>query len=150
MKYLMIVFALAIFGCASTQKSDENLHRNNNPMAADTTGVQSMDTIRISNDELGYEIIILDVGFNAWLATQRPMWYYYQPTLEVRNQFYVVEWNNRVNQPFRYDPNLYQFPIDYRADIDYGMEVNYMLYMYFQFFQQRYNQNLGFGRGQRF
>ena len=32
-----------------------------------------------------------------------------------------------------------QSAIDY-DHIDYGMEVNYLLYMYFQFFQDKYKQ----------
>ena len=47
------------------------------------------DTIRIQNEELEYEILILEVGFEAWLATQRPMGYYTQSTLENKNKFYV-------------------------------------------------------------
>ncbi|MGO2102488.1 MAG: DUF6146 family protein, partial [Psychroflexus halocasei] len=32
--------------------------------------------------------------------------------------------------------------IDYQPHIDYGYEVNYMLYHYFLFFEQKYNQKL--------
>ena len=34
------------------------------------------DTIRIANDSLQYEIIIIEPGFNAWLTTQKPRNYY--------------------------------------------------------------------------
>ncbi len=100
------------------------------------------DTIRIENKELEYEIIIIDIGFESWLVTQKPIWYYSNSSLRIKNNFYVTEWNIRVNQPFVYDPHLYELPIDYSPHIDYGKEVNYKLYMYFQFFQQKYKQKL--------
>ena len=103
---------------------------------------QSQDTIRIANEELEYEIIILEVGFENWLVTQKPMWYYSQQLLENRNVFLVSEWNRRVATPLRHNPNLYIQLINYEAHIDYGLEVNYLLYMYFKFFEQKYNQRL--------
>ena len=45
------------------------------------------DTIRISNEELEYEIIIFDPGFNAWLRSNaRPRGYCSQSYLETRNR----------------------------------------------------------------
>ena len=100
------------------------------------------DTIRIENEALEYEIIILEVGFEAWLATQKPMDYYTQTTLENKNKFYVSEWNRRASLPSSFSPLLYNQQIWYQFNIDYGMEVNYMLFMYFQFFQKKYKQRL--------
>ena len=104
--------------------------------------IAEIDTIRIQNEELEYEVLIIDVGFDAWLATQRPMGYYTQSTLENKNKFYVSEWNRRVNSPLEYGPLLYSQPIYYQYHIDYGMEVNYLLFMYFEFFQKKYKQRL--------
>ncbi|HBI00377.1 MAG TPA: DUF6146 family protein [Flavobacterium sp.] len=102
------------------------------------------DTVRIANDELEYEIIIIEPGFNFWLASRAmPRNYYSQSYLEARNQFWVTEYNNRVLQPMRFDQNLYQMQIDYRSGIDYGYEVNYMLFNYLVYFQQTYKQQLG-------
>lgn len=101
-----------------------------------------VDTIRIENKELDYEIIILEVGFEPWLATQRPMWYYTQSLLENRNKYYVLEWNRRAGFPNQFNPLLYNQPINYQMNIDYGKEVNYLLFMYFEFFQQKYKQRL--------
>ena len=101
------------------------------------------DTVRIANDDVEYEIIIIEPGFNSWLlSTARPEGYYSQSYLESRNWQFVVEWNNRVMQPLRYDPNLYQLRIDYDPAVDYGYEVNYKLYNYFIYFQLTYNQRL--------
>ncbi|MCP4974671.1 MAG: hypothetical protein GY931_00795 [Maribacter sp.] len=105
---------------------------------------QEGDTITIANTETEYEIIIIEPGFNFWLQSiAKPEGYYSQSYLENRNNLYVIEWNQRVLQPMRFDPNLYQLRIDYSADIDYGYEVNYKLHNYFIYFQRKYNQRLG-------
>ncbi|MFL9831570.1 DUF6146 family protein [Flavobacterium sp. ARAG 55.4] len=104
------------------------------------------DTVRIANDSLEYEVIIIDPGFNTWLASRAyPRWYYTQEYLETKNQIYVNEWNNRVLQPQRYNPNLYEMTINYDPNIDYGYEVNYLIYNYMVYFQNNYHQRL-FGR----
>jgi hypothetical protein len=100
------------------------------------------DTIRIANDSLEYEIVIIEPGFNAWLASQRPRGYYGLNYLDQRNKFYVTIYNMRVNDPMSFDPNLYPFRINYEMDVDYGYEVNYLLYHYFLFFEEKYNQRL--------
>ena len=102
------------------------------------------DTVSIASDKTEYEIIIIEPGFNIWLASiAKPEGYYPQSFLENRNQIMVLEWNQRVLQPSRYNPNLYEMQIDYSRQIDYGYEVNYKLYNYFIYFQRKYNQRLG-------
>lgn len=104
----------------------------------------AQDTIRIANDSLEYEILIIEPGFNSWLAsTAKPEGYYSQEYLENRNRIYVSEWNQRIMQPQRYNSNLYELQIDYQPTIDYGYEVNYQLYNYFIYFQLTYKQRLG-------
>lgn len=100
------------------------------------------DTIRIENDELEYEIIIIDSGFDSWMLTQNPMTFYSEGFLKNRNLFYVTEWNRRVSLPGVYNPNLYNQIISYNPSTDYGLELNYKLFMYFEFFQQKYRQKL--------
>ncbi len=105
---------------------------------------QKGDTVRIASDSTEYEIIIIDPGFNFWLASiARPEGYYSQTFLENRNQILVINWNQRALQPLRYGNNLYELQIDYSPTIDYGYEVNYKLYNYFVYFQRKYNQRLG-------
>ena len=104
--------------------------------------VQKQDTIRIANDSLEYEIIIIEVGFDSWLVTQRPKEFFSESFLETRNRFYVQTYNQRVLEPQRYDPNLYFQQINYEPNIHYGLDVNYLLYMYFEYFQKKYKQNL--------
>jgi len=100
------------------------------------------DTIRIANDSLEYEIIIFEPGFNSWLVTQKPRGYYNLNYLEQRNRIFVINYNQRVLNPFQYDPNLYPQQINYEYNVDYGYEVNYLLYFYFVYFQQEYGQKL--------
>lgn len=105
--------------------------------------VEKQDTIVIENDSLDYRIVIIDVGFNGWLATQQPRGYFTQRYMELKNMQYVMEYNLRVTNPMGYDQTLYPFRIDYNFETDYGYEVNYLLYHYFLFFEQKYNQKLG-------
>lgn len=136
MKNLLLIFLviISIYSWNTSQKAvdDKSIVKTN----------ESIDTIRIENNELEYEIIIIEIGFEAWLVTQRPMSYYSNNTLAIRNKFNVVSWNQRVLEPSRYDPLLYEQQIDYDPHIDYGIEVNYKLFMYFKYFQIRYNQKL--------
>ena len=93
----IIVLGVFIYSCSTTK--DRNLLATNDS--------QMSDTLRIANDSLEYEIIIIEPGFNAWLLTQRPRGYYSENFLETRNNLFVIEYNQRVQQPLRFDPNLY-------------------------------------------
>ena len=113
----------------------------------DLSLAQPGDTITISSDKTEYDIIIIEPGFNTWLQTvAKPEGFYTQQYLENKNVMYVSAWNNRALQPQRYNPNLYELQIDYQSNIDYGYDVNYKLYNYFVYFQNRYKQNLLGGR----
>jgi len=132
---VIVLFLIGSFlACESSKKSIEKSNISEN--------ASEVDTIKIENKELEYEIIIIENGFESWLATQRSKDYYTQQTLESKNKFYVMEWNRRVMSPNRYNPDLYTMLIDYDHTVDYGMEVNYLLYMYFEFFQIKYRQRL--------
>lgn len=107
-----------------------------------TSPPSKSDTVRIANDEIEYEVIIIDGGFNSWLAsTARPRGYYSESFLENRNDLYVREWNSRVMQPHRYG-NLYEMQIDYDRRTKYGYEVNYLIYNYLTYFQIKNKQQL--------
>ena len=135
MKNVVAAFVILSLICCCSQKKSV-VGDNSSEVAL------AKDTIRIANDSLEYEVIIIEPGFNAWLTTQKPRNYYSLIYLENRNIRFVTEWNNRVAQPYRYDPTLYEMRIDYFTHIHYGYEVNYLLYHYFLFFQSRYKQRL--------
>ncbi|MFA9188525.1 DUF6146 family protein [Flavobacterium sp. FBOR7N2.3] len=111
-----------------------------------TLNSTSSDTIKIVNEEVEYEVIIIDPGFSTWLNSMaHPRGFYTQSYLETKNQFYINEWNNRFLQPQRFSRDLYEMSIDYNPNINYGYEVNYLIYNYMIYFQNNYRQRL-FGR----
>ena len=127
-----------ILSCGTSKTTVAQKSKSEKEMAAAVS-----DTVTIANEELEYEIIIIEPGFNVWLQSRaRPQGYYSQSFLENRNRLFVLEWNARVLQPQRFNPNLYQLQIDYQPNIDYGYEVNYLLYYYFVYFQMTYGQQL--------
>lgn len=132
MKELFYYFIIALFiiGCSSTSKTTVN-NKVELPEGA----------VRIANDSLEYEIIIFDIGFDYYLnAIAKPDWYYSQSYLEVKNKFYVIEWNIRARDPLNYNPNIYENIINYDFNIDYGLEVNYKLFNYFKFVEYKYKE----------
>lgn len=132
--YIVVLIFISLIACKGSKKA---ITSDKKPLL-----IQN-DTIRISNEELKYEVIIIDIGFNAWLNSRAfPRNYHTQSFLENKNLMYIREWNNRVLQPQLYDPNLYEMSIDYDPNINYGYEVNYLIYNYMIFFQNTYKQNL--------
>ncbi len=137
MKKLFFIglFLTLLIGCSTSNKGNIS-----NPKTINT---KESDTIKIANEELEYEVIIIEPGFNSWLAsTARPRGYYSENYLEARNKLFVQEWNSRVMQPQLYNPSLYEIQINYDRYIHYGYEVNYLIYNYFIFFQLNYKQQL--------
>ncbi len=137
MKRFLLILLICIFAysCNTSKKLTDT--------SSETINSSAQDTVRIANDELEYEIIIFEPGFSIWAeTTARQRGYYDQPYLETRNRIIVREWNSRVLQPQRFDTNLYEMQINYDSNIDYGYEVNYMLYNYFVYFQLKYKERL--------
>lgn len=130
-----LVLGLLIYSCSSTK---ERTMSPSDEMAQNDT---VSDTVRIANDSLEYEIIIIDPGYSYFLnAVARPEGYHSQSYLENKNRFLVSDYNQRVREPFRYNPDIYAQEINYDPNIDYGYEVNYKLYNYFVYLSQKYNQ----------
>ncbi len=129
----ILVISLVLFSCNSgktTIKSD-SYSKNQSTKT---------DTIRIANDELEYEILIIEIGFDSWLETQPPMGHHGLSFLESKNRMFVLEYNNRVFKDRT--RKLYEAEINYDSTVSYGLEVNYLLYNYFKYFQQKYKQKL--------
>tara|TARA_R110002096_G_scaffold300502_5_gene495185 strand:- start:14 stop:424 length:411 start_codon:yes stop_codon:yes gene_type:complete len=125
----LITFILLVVGCGSY------------PTKNNTTAKE--EPVVIANEALQYEIIIIDIGFNLYLNTiAKPMSYYSISYLENKNRLYVFTWNNRYRNPQQFDSNIYENYIDYDANTKYGLEVNYKLYWYFKFAEQKYKMKL--------
>lgn len=135
-----LIFFISIIALIISCKSkplDNSLNTQAN------TKVIKGDTVKIANEEVEYEVIIIDGGFTNWLnSTALPRNFYSLSYLENKNQFWTQEWNNRVMQPHRYDSNLYEMQINYDSNIRYGYEVNYLIYNYLIYFQNNYKQKL--------
>jgi hypothetical protein len=137
-KFLFILLTFLFLMHCNSSKNVKSITQK------ETGNATKNDTIRIANDSLEYEVIIIDIGFNSWMLTNaRPRKFYSQEYLEARNSIWVNEWNNRAIQPSRFNGDLYQMQIDYRSDINYGYEVNYMLFHYLTYFQIVNRQRLG-------
>jgi hypothetical protein len=100
----------------------------------------AVKTDTVSMDSLEYSLIVLDPGFDTWLATKPPMNFYSKEYYEVKNRIYVTEWNIRYRTLGR--TGLYETYIDYDPKIDYGLELNYKLYYYFRYFEETNNVTL--------
>ena len=129
----LLLFTILFVNCGTSKAISEDAQEE----------IPEEDIVKIANDDLEYEIVIIEPGFNGWLVSMaRPEGYYSQSFMETRNRLFVQEWNRRVLQVNNYDPNLYEMQIDYRPNVDYGYEVNYKLYNYFIYFQLTYKQQL--------
>lgn len=139
MKNLLILIALSItiYSCGTGNKT---INSNTSSQVA------TNDTIRIANDSLEYEILIVEPGFDSWLISQPPRGFYGQAKLESKNTQFVSEYNSRVLNLNQNSHNLYTERINYDMGVDYGYEVNYLLYNYFVYFQEKYNQKFIGGR----
>jgi hypothetical protein len=133
--YLLLCLGIFLLGC----NSSKTLIKDKNKGITNTQN----DTIRIANDDLEYEVIIIDSGFSTWLASRAfPRNYHSQFFMENKNNMYIMEWNNRVMQPQRFNSNLYEMTINYNSNINYGYEVNYLIYNYMIYFQNTFKQSL--------
>lgn len=130
--YIVFIASFFLFSCES-----------NKSFTAENTEKLKSDTIHISNPDLEYDVIIIDGAFTNWFNSYaRPKNFYTQSYLETRNRIWVLEWNRRARYPMQYG-SIYDMPINYESNIDYGFNVNYMIYNYLVYFQITKKQQLG-------
>ncbi|CAM1351821.1 DUF6146 family protein [Tenacibaculum insulae] len=124
-----IILTSVIYACG-TSSLKNNLKTTEEPVV-------------IKNDSLEYEIIIFDIGFTNYLNTiAKPVGYHSQFYLENKNRQYVPVWNSRVNNAAYYNSNIYENNINYDPHTNYGYDVNYKLFNYFEFAQRKYKMVL--------
>lgn len=129
-QYLIVIALFVILSCATKKNTafDPNNSKN--------------DTIRIANEALEYEVLIIDPGFNGWLASYaKPRNYHSQNYMEQRNRVWITQWNQNAISGQRRE--LFEMTINYDSTIDYGYEVNYLIYNYLTYFQLTNNIQLG-------
>ena len=132
----IFVFFLTIIGENSSilaQKVSES---------SNSTTIEKNDIVYIT-DNKSFEVTFKGEHFYKWMKKQTPKHKYLQSSLEIENMQYASEWNRRVGNP-KYDSNKYVQHIDYqiKPKLHYGIDVNYELYMYFIFFEEKYEKLL--------
>jgi len=92
---LVLILVFAAFSCKTTNKVSQK--------ETSQLNLKDNDTVRIANEEVEYEIIIIEPGFNFWVDSQaKPRGYYNQGYLESKNSLFITAWNNRVLNPQRF------------------------------------------------
>jgi hypothetical protein len=97
----------------------------------------SVSLSRDGQDSTEYEILIIDPGFDQWYALN------YSPAKDYMEEYYhgknilaAARWNEYyLNGRYR---NVVASTVDYRPEVDYGMEVNRTLYWYFRYAETTY------------
>ena len=107
-------------------------------------GQDEMNLIKIHsdvNDTSQYQLIISEPGYDSWCATNcKPEWYHSENYYKNFNHQYVREWNFRVRSIEYSEP--YDNIIHYNYFTDYGINLEYKLYCYFKFMEEKYNMTL--------
>jgi len=89
-----------------------------------------------------YETIVIAPGYESFLATQKSKQFYSETYLKTKNILMVNEWNYRCSNPRQYNPSIYEASIDYDAKTEYGIDVEYELYMFFRFMEKQNRMSL--------
>ncbi len=117
-KILFLCAAIALLAACSGPKGVVKIEPNGNEAAGE--------------DSTGYELIVLDPGFDSWYMLQdSPARYRSQQYYEGWNRQYVSEWNALARQPGR--RSFFNTIIGYEPSEDYGFELNHKLFYYFQY-----------------
>jgi len=94
-----------------------------------------------SQDNTEYEIQIIDPQFDQWYILN------YSPAKDYSKEYYrgqnlvgVTNWNNYYNSG-QYS-RVIESLIDYRPNIDYGIEVDRKLYWYFKYIESEFKIRL--------
>lgn len=94
------------------------------------------DSLSLKSDSTEYELIIIDPGFEHWLVTKPTMGFHSNEYYRQKNIQYVSEWNSRYMTPSRHR-GIYATYIDYDPFVEYDIELNYKLFYYFQYFEEK-------------
>jgi hypothetical protein len=100
--------------------------------------------VRLAHDSLDstrYELVISDINFDHWYLTNfdqakdHPDEYY-----RIKNTGAVQAWNDLYRKGQHSE--VIDSWIDYRSDVDYGIELNRKLFWYFKYITTRYEIRL--------
>lgn len=116
---------LAFAACSSYSSFNKPVPVDEVISAKGTTAVE---------DSTEYELLILDTGFESWFVTRNmPSMAHSNHYYKNWNHRYVIEWNQKHMQGHPYFENhIYYDPFE-----EYGFDLNYKLYHYFQFVEEK-------------
>lgn len=97
---------------------------------------------KLREEKVEYEVIVFDAGYDGFLATQKPKEFYSESYLKGKNALMINEWNYRHRLPKQYNPDIYELSIDYDTNTDYGLDVEYKLYMFLRFMEKEHKMSL--------
>lgn len=106
-------------------------------ISTDNNKKTNIELVDQESDE--YELLIFDTGFDSWFITRNIIANshsnsYYQNW----NYIYVSEWNDRF---YKGDPD-FENRIEYYIHEQYDLELNYTLYNYFLYIEEKLNTTL--------
>jgi hypothetical protein len=127
-----IFTAIITWSGYSAERADTIRFTNVKASHSDPAGLNQADTA--GADSTGYELVVLDPGYETFLASQPFREYYSESYYKLWNRQYVTEWNIRYTT--QTGTGLYETYIDYDPEINYGLELEYRLYYYFRFFEK--------------
>jgi hypothetical protein len=134
-KKLLFVICIIALGRLAGPSGMAAMATGQNALPADTLHLEKIAPE--AGDTLEYELIIIDPGFETWfIRTRQPEEMYTQEYLESWNQQLVSQWNSLLGRRGRMDcmPETY---LSYDPRIDYGKTLNYQLFYYFRYMQER-------------
>ncbi|MGM0635865.1 MAG: DUF6146 family protein [Bacteroidota bacterium] len=144
---LVLMSIVGIAACGHQQKTaqtEAKIHRLKQKLDS-LESVKQATTATVDNrknDSISFSISIQEEGFEEWLTQQSAGEKLSQTYLKSENKKFIKEFNKRAQNKIVPKAELYQQPIAYNPSNDYGYEVNYILYQYFIFFEEKYNQKL--------
>lgn len=102
----------------------------------------SVEMEQIGENE--YELRIYDAGFSKWFAKHAfPVNVHAPEFYDEQNRQYAAIWNEKAaNKQFSLINTPVRTPLDYDPTIDYGPEIDYLLFNYFQYVEFRYGRLL--------
>ena len=133
---LFILFGMGMQACFTKRYQETDATPGNRHAAP-------LDTLRLEpatsekGDTVEYELIIMDPGFDIWfIANRNSIDFYSDSYLETWNQILAMQWNSLHGRRLSAgcQPSFY---LDYRSEVNYGKELNYQLFYYFRYADQK-------------
>jgi len=119
------MIALLIWGCSSVKEASKT----------------AAALKQAGQDSTEYEILIIDPNFDQWyLLNYSPAKDYSEEYYRGNNLVAIANWNDYyLRGKYR---SVIDSAIDYRSDVNYGIEVDRKLYWYFRYIVSEYKIRL--------